>query len=69
MALMAPRKKPFVSHMGEVPPPRPGWGSEKLEERSPDGHRKDILATLGSAGLVVLGTLGIAWLLYSQLGS
>ncbi len=62
------RRKASESHMGDNPPAWAHRGSELPEERSPDGHRKDVLATLGSGALVIAGTALLAWLLYSLLG-
>ena len=63
-----PRRTADDFHMGEMPPPRAHRPSENPEERSPDGHRKDVFAFLGSGVLVIAATALLAWLLYSLLG-
>ena len=61
-------KKPLEHPIGDVPMPHAHRSSELPEERSPDGHRKDVLATIVSAALLVGLTLLLAWMIYAAFG-
>ena len=43
-------------------------GAELPEEMTGHGHRKDVLASIGSAVVILGGTALLAWALFSLLG-
>lgn len=59
-----PERKPFESHLGEMPVPRAHRPTDQPEERTAS-HAKDILASVGSGALILGAVLLLAWLLYS----
>ena len=63
----SPRRTSEPSRLGEMPPPRAHRSIEHPEERSPDGHRKDVFASIGSGALIIGGTALLAWLLLTLL--